>query len=174
MIKLVVTGPESSGKTSLAKFLAQELQAHYIPEYAREHLKEKKLNYDIEDVITIAIKQIELEEKALTEGSTVLVCDTDVTVIKIWTQVKFGFSPTVVQSNLSFNPNAFYLLCKPNIPWENDELRENPNDRDELFILYKDLLDGLSFNYEIVDSLGEERFNTALNYCKQFLQNKSF
>lgn len=142
---LVTTGPESSGKTTLATQLSGLLQAPLVTEASREYLtdlyqRKPGTRYTQQDLLEIARMQHAREQQALQANPQWLVCDTDLLVILIWSEVRFGnCDPALLQlfeEALATNQRT-YLLCDPGIPWQPDPLRENPQDRDWLFGLYK-------------------------------------
>jgi NadR type nicotinamide-nucleotide adenylyltransferase len=137
MIKVVITGPESSGKTTLAKALAEHYLAPWVPEYARDYLNHLNQPYQEEDLLEIARGQVERENEAAAEKLDLLICDTSLVVIKIWSKYRYGRCHPWILEQIEQRPVDLYLLCSPDIPWEPDPQRENPDDRDELFKLYK-------------------------------------
>ena len=155
MRKIIVTGPESSGKTTLCKDLSDYFKISFSKEYAREYLQKLGRDYTQEDLIKIAKGQLKSEQ------STQLL-DTDLITIKIWSKYKYGNCDKWILEEIEKQKteNRFYLLCSPDIPWQEDFQRENPNDRDELFAIYKKELERLGHNYFIVE--GEERFQRAI------------
>ena len=122
---IVITGPESSGKTTLTKALAKELNMGYTEEYAREYLNNNS-NYSQKDLLLIAQGQL-LEEKANLNPTAIH--DTDLITIKIWSEYKYNYcDPWIInQIEQQKSENRLYLLCKPDIIWEIDPLRENPS-----------------------------------------------
>ena len=135
--RIAITGPECSGKTTLARHLKEVWNAGLAEEYAREYL-EKKRTYGLEDLDAIVHGQIENERKAELEGKSIIVCDTDMLVIKIWSEVKFGKVSPLVQTYYEQTHYDLTILCKPIYQWEFDPLREAPdeNDRLRLYQLY--------------------------------------
>jgi nicotinamide riboside kinase len=129
-LRIAFTGPESSGKTTLALWLSSFSGLPYIDEYARTYLAEKS-NYEQEDLDQMAIKQTELWPNA---G---FIADTEMHVFQIWSQVKYMEVSPVITSLLNAQRFDHYFLCAPDIPWEADPLRENPHNRQELFELYQ-------------------------------------
>ena len=138
MDKIIVTGPESSGKTTLCNDIAYHFNLSQSKEYAREYLQKKLKDYIQEDLLKIDKRQFNLEKLNI-------ILDTDLITIKIWSEYKFGSCNTWILDKIEEqkNENRFYLLCKPDIPWEADPLRENPNDRLNLFEIYKMELENL-------------------------------
>lgn len=175
MLKVILTGPESSGKTSLARILADYFDVPLVEEYAREYLGKKETpQYQQEDLIEIAKGQIALEQDVkINSDKPLLICDTDLLTIKIWSMEVFGHCDATIddlyhKSLKNFTP--LYLLCSPeNIPWELDVLRENPHDRDRLFHVYEKELLYYAKNYRILRGGVEERFDAAKRHIKSIL-----
>lgn len=159
----VFTGPESSGKTTLAKEISKITNGVYIPEYARGYLTNLGREYKEEDLLLIAKGQYKLQEEAKKKIEKRICFDTDLLTIKIWSEVKFGRCNEWILDRLYSNSNAFYILCKPDFPWEFDELRESPNDREELFILYLKELESLNFPYQILSGKLSNRVEELIN-----------
>jgi nicotinamide riboside kinase len=167
---IVLTGPESSGKTTLAIELSNYWQAPLVPEVSRDYLKQKT-SYQQHDLLEIAKQQYKEELSAISSCSGKVVCDTDLLVIMIWSEVKYGhcdswiyktFEKSIKQKSLS----RFYYLCDYNIPWQDDPLRENPNNRDELFDLYLEKIRGYGLSHSIVKGSPQERLQQVLNICE--------
>ena len=156
MRKIIVTGPESSGKTTLCKALSEHFKIPYSEESARGFLDELGGNYKKDDLLKIAKGQLNSEENTQ-------LLDTDLITIKIWSKYKYGSCDKwiLAQIEKQKSENRFYLLCKPDIPWKADPQRENPNDRVALFTSYKQELDNLGHNYFIVE--GENRIENSIS-----------
>ena len=147
MHKIIVTGPESSGKTTLCKALSKHFNLPFSKEFAREYLYMLNRDYNQKDLLKIAKGQLKSEQNTQ-------LLDTDLITIKIWSKYKYGSCDKWIleQIEKQKSKNRFYLLCKPDIPWEADPLRENPNDREELFEIYKKEIASLEHDYFIVDA----------------------
>ena len=159
MIRVAVTGPESSGKTTLSKELCQALSVAHVPEYAREYLEQREGKYDLKDLDEIAEGQRAL---FLKHAGNVLIADTDFTVLKVWSEVKYGkVSDHLLEIDENFQFDL-YLLCLPDIPWEPDPLRENPNDRWELLEHYREALSEKGNPVIEISGSYEERFQTSI------------
>jgi nicotinamide riboside kinase len=128
-LRLAFTGPESSGKTTLAVWLSSFLELPFIEEYARTYLADQ-IEYGQEDLDIMANKQVELWPK---KG---FVADTEMHVFQVWSQVKYAEVSPKISELLKQQHFDHYFLCAPDIPWEPDPLRENPDDRHQLFDLY--------------------------------------
>ena len=151
MIKIAITGPESSGKTTLTEALADYFGVAPIPEYAREYFNENGLEYTQEDLDDIAEGHAENLQIFLTEKSPVNIVDTDFIVLKIWSEYKYKFASNYINSLVSENHFDLHILCAPDIPWEKDPMRENPNDRHELFEQYVHTLNKFKKDFIIVN-----------------------
>lgn len=164
--KIVLTGPESSGKTTLAKQLSEHLGAIWVPEYARQYITTLKRSYRESDLVNIAKGQLSLEELSLKRTTDYLICDTDLLTIKIWSLVKFGRCNGFVIDTIEKRSYDLYLLCSPDIPWEYDPQRENPNDRSKLYDIYKKELEFYGKNFSEIKGNEEERLKQALEYIQ--------
>ena len=155
LLKIIVIGPESSGKTTLCNALSKHFNLPFSKEYAREYLEKLNSNYTQDDLLKIAKGQLQTEN-----GLQLL--DTDLITLKIWSEYKFGSCDNwiLTQIEKQKTENRFYLLCSPDIPWQADKQRENPNDREELFKIYKQELDDLEHTYFIVD--GKNRIKNSI------------
>ncbi len=144
MKKIVFTGPESSGKTTLTKLAAALFNVDFVPEYARDYLKRIDRSYQKEDLLAIAKGQLKLERKIKELNPNYLFCDTSFLVLKIWSEYKYGHCDPQIIRLLRDNLPDIYFLCGVEIPWEPDPLRENRRERKELYIIYKEELEQLS------------------------------
>jgi len=165
--KFVLTGPESTGKTTLALRLASAFSIDMVEEAARNYLAEKQDGYVPEDVRIIAQIQKEAQAKAYSLGKSI-VCDTDLLTILIWQHDKFGHWDQNIYLEWKNNENSLYLLCAPDIPWVPDPLRENPDDRERLFQIHLDVLINHHKPFEIIYGSSDQRFfkayHTLLTY----------
>jgi len=167
--RIAITGPESTGKSLLAEKLANHYQCRWVPEYSREYLEKYGAQYDAEDVLRIAKGQLEREEAAARQINDLLFCDTDMLVVKIWCEVVFGSCPPWIDKQFKEHRYDLTLLCYPDIPWQADPLRENPENREELFQLYKNALDKQGIPFKVVKGMGEARLKNALTFVGEIL-----
>ncbi|MDE1191860.1 MAG: AAA family ATPase [Arachidicoccus sp.] len=184
MKKIVVIGPESTGKSSLCEALAHHYHTLWCPEYAREYLLKNGTNYSYENLLDIAKGQIALEEDKMkkVEGRTkssnsnllssqLLFIDTDMYVMKVWCEYVFGECHSFILEQIVERKYDLYLLCNTDLPWVKDELREYPDEKNriELFNIYKDILINQNVPFAIVSGQGNERFESAVRFVDNFL-----
>jgi len=173
LIKVVVIGPESTGKSSLCAELAAHFNTDWCPEYAREHLTVHGKSYGYDDLLTISQKQLALEDKhtfeALNQEQEILFIDTDMYVMKVWCEYVFQKCHHYILEQITQRKYDLYLLCDTDLPWVKDELREYPDDgpRKELFQIYKDLLINQSTPFVIINGNYQERLHTAIKAVDQ-------
>jgi len=161
MLKIIVTGPESSGKTTLCKALSEHYNLPFTKEFAREYLTDLGKNYLQEDLLEIAKGQLE-NEQLINNNQQISLHDTDLITLKIWSDYKYGNCTNWILEQIKKQKveNRFYLLCKPDLKWNYDPLRENPTDRNELLEIYKQELENLGHKFLIIK--GEDRNQQAI------------
>ena len=170
--KLILIGPESTGKTTLSVHLAKLYNFDLIAEYSREYLSKKNNSYDYEDLKKIAIQQNQIEKN---NNSEKIIIDTDLLTIKIWSEFKYGSCDSEIEKIISSydRNNRYYLLLKDDIKWEYDPLRENKNDRSEIFLLFKKLLEKERLNFSIITGTGVSRVNNAIKIVEERFLHKN-
>ena len=151
--KIAVTGPESSGKTTLALALTKQLKATFTLEYARVYLQQRNGKYEESDLREIACGQLALEKTDALRADTFQICDTDMLVLKIWSEIRYGRTDPFIEEALQRQRYDLTLLCVPDIPWEPDPLRENPDDRMELLERYRIELTKAGISFVEIDGL---------------------
>lgn len=165
MIRIAVVGPESTGKTTLVEALADHYGCVYTQEYARVYLEQDGPGYAEEDLVSIASGQLmveaEAQKLAAGTGRPLIICDTDMLTVRIWSEEKFGRARPLLEQLARDVAYDHWLLCRPDIPWEPDPLRENPHDRDRLFAVYEDALRRLERPYTIIEGEREQRLAAA-------------
>ena len=169
MLKIVITGPESTGKSTLSKQLANHFKVAMVEEYARTYLQNLTKNYIQQDLTEIAKGQIAIEDKALEIDSKFIFYDTSLEVIKIWSEFKYKSCDSFITKSLQQRQPDLYLLMKPDVPWEPDPLRENPTNRQELFGLYKNELVTSKVPFYEISGNGKERLTKAIEVIANFL-----
>jgi NadR type nicotinamide-nucleotide adenylyltransferase len=177
--KIVVIGPESTGKSTLCSQLAGHYKTVWCPEYAREYLEKNGTGYTYDDLLTIAKGQIELEELSvvncqlavkkssnspLTTHHSLLFIDTDMYVMKVWCEFAFGKCHSWILNQIVERKYDLYLLCNVDLPWVKDELREYPEleIRNKLYHFYKDIMINQPVPWIDISGSYEERLQTAI------------
>ena len=150
MNKIVITGPESSGKTTLFSSLLEEYDISGVEEYARIYIDQLDTEYVYNDILEIAKGQIESEKYAVQKGGLFMLADTDLLTLEVWCEYKYQKCHHFIKSKLRKMLPDYYLLCYPDIPWEYDPQRENQNDRVELFEIYRAKIVDLGVDYQVI------------------------
>jgi|SRR4051812_44573792 NadR type nicotinamide-nucleotide adenylyltransferase len=166
MRKVVIIGPESTGKSVLAEQLAEHYKTIWCPEFAREFLLERKGKYSFEDLLNIAHGQLELEDVMLTQATNgFYFIDTDMYVMKVWCEVAFEQCHTWILKQIAKRQYDLYLLCNIDLPWVKDELREYPDleTRKRLFEMYRDLVINQNTPWAIISGTDTERLQMAVS-----------
>ncbi len=160
--KIAIVGPESTGKSQLAEQLAKHNNTKWVPEYAREYLENLGRPYHQGDLLEIAKGQIKLEDKIAEKTRDLLFCDTNLIVLKIWSDHSYGETDKWILDQLQKRHYDYYLLTDIDLPWEPDLLREHPDMRGYFFKKYEDYLINSNLPFSFVCGQGEERFKNAL------------
>jgi len=169
--KIVLVGPESSGKTTLSKLLSEKLNVPLVKEYGAKYFTEKNLNknskdneeFTLLDINKIASGQIHLEEEALNKGEKMVIFDTDLIITQIWSEIYFGKSPKWIVDESYRRKYHLYLLMDIDFDWVDEGIREFPEKRQWHFDRIKTELDNRKLNYEIISGSIEERLKKCLD-----------
>jgi NadR type nicotinamide-nucleotide adenylyltransferase len=163
--KIVVIGPESTGKSTLCEQLSVKFNTLWVPEFARKYLLSLGRPYDFDDLLIIAKGQLEQEDKLVAELKTpVIFIDTDMYVMKVWCEFVFGKCHPFILDEIVKRTYDAYLLCNTDLPWIADELREypDPESRNRLYRMYKDLMVNQSTPWFDISGGYEERLEKAI------------
>ncbi len=164
--RIALVGPESTGKSTLAKQLAAYFNTVWVPEVARSYIDALDRPYAQADVEQIAQQQVEAEEALAPAANTYLFCDTNLMVIKVWMQHAYGAYPLWIDERLQSSDYYLYLLTNIDLPWQWDPQREHPHMRQYFFNRYREELEKASLPYFIVEGLGENRLQNAVSKLK--------
>lgn len=167
--KILITGPESTGKSTLVKALAHHFQANYVSEYAREYIGKLDRPYEEIDLLEIAKGQIKYEDIKVLESSSFLFVDTGLTVMHIWSQEKYGRTSDWVLQEMKTRTYDLYLVPDIDLEWTYDPQRENTDDRGRLMKLYQQSFDERGICYHLVKGEGEQRVQNAIKIVERFL-----
>ena len=181
--KIVVIGPESTGKSTLCKQLAQHSETAWCPEFAREYLLTNGTNYEFDDLLTIARGQLALEDEYTARleanslpmleagGHLPLFIDTDMYVMKVWCEFVFNKCHRFILDEILTRQYDLYLLCNVDLPWVQDELREYPDlhTRKKLYSIYKDIMVNQPVPWVDISGDYEERLAKAITAVDKLL-----
>ena len=171
--RIVICGPESTGKSTMTENLSVHFNTNYVDEFAREFLQKK---WDIvnevctkEDLIKIARGQIELENTKIKSANKLIFCDTNISTTIAWSKTHFdGFCDPWLMSQSKLLKYDYYLLLNTDVAWIKDDLRDSPNDREKMFLAHKFELDILNVNYDIIEGSNfDKRLKQAVDYIKK-------
>lgn len=138
--KIAFTGPESTGKTTLASTLAKIYGTVWVEEYARDYVNQLERPYTQADILHIAQQQLQLENLRALQANDFLFCDTELIVCKVWSMFKYQSCDDWILEKIQTHNYDFYFLCDIDIPWEYDPLREHPTQRQALLQHYENEL----------------------------------
>lgn len=178
LLKIVLFGPESTGKTTLSRQLAKHYKTNWVAEFSRDYLQEKwdtnKTVCQLTDILPIAVGQIQLENNMVLTANKVLICDTDLLETKVYSQQYYnGVVPTELEKAISQNTYDFYFLTYIDTPWEADDLRDKPEEREEMFNAFEQALITHNKPYLILKGDKEIRLQTAIHTIDKLLITKS-
>lgn len=176
LIKIVLFGPESTGKTTLSQQLARHYNTVWVPEYAREYLQNKWNNErktcEPHDLLPIAEGQMRIENELTTKATDVLICDTDLLETKVYSEAYYlGYCDPKLEKYALRNQYDIYFLTYIDVPWEFDDLRDKPNEREKMFKYFKDALDTYGRKYVILKGDKKKRLKTAIEHIDKLLKN---
>jgi len=168
--KVVILGPECTGKSELSEFLAQEFNTVWVKEYARSYINNLQRPYGPEDLPVIARGQIALENDLVSKAHKVLISDTDLYVIKVWSTFKYGYCDPEILDSIATRKYDLYLLTYIDIPWVPDPLREHPDQRELLYSLYLQEMKNQPVPFIEIKGSREERRKLAVAHVKKLLE----
>ncbi|HLT73441.1 MAG TPA: ATP-binding protein [Ohtaekwangia sp.] len=169
--RVVIIGPECTGKSDLSEFLASHYNTQWVPEYARGYLGNLVRPYNQDDLTTISHGQLRIEDEFARTANGVLFCDTNLYVIKIWSQFKYGEVSPEILALIEKRNYDLYLLTNIDIPWEDDPQREHPDRREELYEMYLSELKNQPVPFVEIRGERKERRETAIRAVEEILVN---
>lgn len=176
-IKVVLFGPESSGKTTLSRQLARYYNSVWVPEYAREYLQNKWNNErktcEPKDLLPIAIGQMQLENTLAQKTDSVLICDTDLLETKVYSEEYYsGTCDPLLEKYALKNTYDLYFLTYIDTPWEADDLRDKPEERQEMFEAFEAALIKYNKPYVLLKGDKKTRLALAAKHINQLLEQR--
>lgn len=174
VIRIALYGPESTGKTTLAQQLASHFETVWAPEFARDYLQQKFNDAgaicEPEDLLPIAMGQTALENEALLTANQFLFCDTCLLVTKVYSEIYYNFCDPVLEKAARKHKYDLFFLTDIDVPWEKDDLRDRPDDRQYMFDTFKAAL--LEYNKPFVTLQGdsETRLHQAIAVVNELVK----
>lgn len=167
--KVAVIGPECTGKSALSEYLAGHFNTSWVPEYARGYLDNLVRPYQESDLITIAHGQLRVEDEFARTAGDLLICDTNLYVIKVWSEFKFGRCDEEILNLIKTRHYDLYLLTYIDLPWEEDPQREHPDQREELYSIYLQEMKNQPVPFVEIKGERETRRRTAVEAIEKLL-----
>lgn len=171
--KVCVIGPECTGKTVLSEALAARLNTVWVEEYARAYLNRLSIPYVEADLVKIAHGQLRMEDEWINDANKILVCDTNLIVIKVWSEFKFGTCDKIILDLIAERKYDLYLLTCIDVPWTPDPLREHPNRREELFAIYLNEMKSQTVPFVEIKGNEQERLELAMEAIRKYIPVKN-
>lgn len=167
--KIVVIGPESTGKSTLSKALAKKLSTEWVSEYAREYLTRLRRAYQENDLLVMAKEQVKSEDRIASKANQFLVCDTDLYVFKVWSEHAYNRCHRWILEQIAVRKYDLYLLTDIDIPWEADPLREHSDEKMRTYFYqqYKDAMMNSGTPWVVINGKEEQRLEQALTAIKK-------
>lgn len=175
IIRIVLYGPESTGKTTLSKQLATYYNTRWVPEYMRIFLENKTLipGEEIvayEDLYPIAEGQMQTENNVLDLADTILFCDTNLLELQVYAEYYFGKCPEQISEYVDQNKYDLYILTYIDTPWVSDGMRDRPEDREKMFARFEQKLIDNNLPYIVVKGDEKQRLGFATSYIDKLMK----
>ncbi len=177
LVKIVLFGPESTGKTTLSIQLAKHYNTVWVQEYARPYLQkvwnQERRTCEPKDIMPIAYGQMALENKLAIQADKVLICDTDLLETKVYSEEYYGgMVDPILEKGAKDSTYDLYLLTYIDTPWEADDLRDRPDQREEMFTAFQKALNDNQRPYILLKGSKEKRFKTATEAIDKIISSK--
>lgn len=177
-IKVVLFGPESTGKSTLAEALAKQYNTAFVSEYMRHYLQHKwdkqRATCTKDDLLPIAQGQMKLENGMVQLAHEVLFCDTNLLQTKVYSEIYYdGYCPPEIELYAKKNTYDLYFLCAIDVPWVADDLRDKPNERAIMFETFKRTLEAQNLPFVELKGNHSARLETAITHINQLLKAKN-
>ena len=177
LVKIVLFGPESTGKTTLAIQLAKHYSTVWVQEYARPYLQkvwnQERRTCELKDILPIAFGQMALENRLAKRADKVLICDTDLLETKVYSQEYYsGYVDPLLEKGSRDSNYDLYFLTYIDTPWVADDLRDRPEQREEMFLAFKKALQDNNKSYILLKGDKENRFRLAIEAIDKIISQK--
>lgn len=177
LVKVVLFGPESTGKTTLSDQLARHYNTVWVEEYARPYLQkvwnQERRTCEPKDIMPIAYGQMALENRLAKRADRLLICDTDLLETKVYSEEYYGgFVDPLLEKAAQENNYDLYFLTYIDTPWVADDLRDRPEQRLEMFNAFKNALEKYNRPYILLKGDKETRLKTAVEAIDNLLKGR--
>ena len=173
ILRICVIGAECTGKSTLSKALAEHYSTNWVPEYARTYLEKLRRPYNQDDLLKIANGQIRIEDEWIRDSNRLVIMDTNLLVIKVWSEHKYGVCDPGIILQHEQRHYDHYLLTDIDIPWENDPQREHPQLREHFGNLYHQLIKITGVPFTLISGAAEERMKKSIDVVEELLQKRA-
>lgn len=170
MLKICLFGPESTGKTTLARRLADHFETVWVPEFARDFLLKNGNVFTPAEVRPLADGQLFIQKAAILQAKRVVFLDTDLVTNALYSQYCFGEIPVWLDEMARDNRPDFHFLLDTDLPWKADELRTHGEDRSAQMALWRWGLDHFDCRFELISGDHEMRFSKAVAWVNSLLK----
>ena len=167
--KIAIVGPESTGKSTLAEMLAKYYNTCWVKEYAREYIDNLRVPYQKKDLDWIARGQVQAEDDLIGSANGILICDTNLIIIKVWSEYKYGSCEDWILEEINNRKYDLHLLTYIDIPWQDDPQREHPDKREYFYSIYKEELESRRLRYIEIKGTMDVRFQLAVSEINTLL-----
>lgn len=171
-LRIAIVGPECTGKTVLAEALAEHYNTEWVREYARGYLDKLAIAYVEEDLLRIAKGQMLIEDEFFRDANKLLICDTNLLVIKVWSEFKYQHCNAWILEEIAKRKYDLHLLTYIDVPWQADPQREHPQEREKLYSIYKKELEQLQAPFLEIKGTMDERKNMAIHALDKLIGNE--
>lgn len=170
--RVAIVGPECTGKTALSKALASHYQTQWVPEFARTYIDNLNRPYNRADLLAISLGQLKSEAVLAKDANRLLICDTNLIVIKVWSEFKYGTCDEEILELLRIQHYDHYFLTDIDIPWEDDPQREHPDKREYFLNIYQNELIQHNIPFTRISGTPQQRLSTATTVIDLLLSDK--
>ncbi|MGN6509203.1 MAG: AAA family ATPase [Chitinophaga sp.] len=174
MKRIVVIGPESTGKSTLSEQLAAHFHTEWVREYARGYLENLGRPYEQHDLLQIAEGQLQLEDETAARAKDLIICDTDLQVIRVWSEAKYGECDPRILQMIAQREYDRYLLTYIDIPWADDPLREHPlpSEREYFYNIYREIVMNAGIPWAEIKGDYDERLKMAVEAVEGIMKQQ--
>ena len=170
-LKIVLTGSECTGKSTLASMLAEHYETEYVEEYLRDYFIAHDGVLTLEDAVPIAEGQLAAEKAVEQRAGDIVLYDTNMLSSVVYNKHYYNVNPEWIEETFSAREYTLYLLCGIDVPWEADGQRDRPQEREYMQGLFRKELEQRELPFVELTGSAEERFACAVKLIDSLLGN---